>query len=346
MRYFFHILLFFAFKSVIASASTIDSSPKGILDTCDTLGINKKISVFFVGPDSLIIPPGTANGTVLYQEQTHSANSVLFSCNKLGGLGGGLSFPLGIMPNTDLVEITPSGTIFEIKGTGLSWKVKISGSTNVQGFIPSFNTPLMVPPPGLEVWHTLGGSSSTFELSIIKTDERAGTSKIKSGTLGTIFFGINTKLPIVDLNIQKDIPVQLPTCTTPNVNVSMGEYSVGTLSPAGSQTQPVPFKLKLLNCTSAVKKISYKFLSNAETIDKNGGVISLNKNSTAKNVGLQIMNSNNLPISLDKYYPVLDFKPGSTNSDISLSAAYVHLSNEPITPGSANAEVTFVITYN
>lgn len=346
MRFFSRCFLFFIFKSITASAGTMELSSKGIFDSCDIYGTDKRTSVSFVGPDRLIIPPGTANGTVIYKEQKRSPSRIIFGCSRLGGIGGNLSVPLGIVPNTDLVEVTPSGSIFEIKGTGLSWRVQVSGDTNVQGFLPSFNTPLIVPSAGIDVFQYLGGDRGLFELSIIKTDDRAGTSKIKSGTFGTVFFGISTRLPIIDLNIQKEIPIQQPTCITPNVNVSMGEYSIKALSAAGAQTQPIAFNLKFLNCTSAVKKITYRFLSNAETIDKDGGVISLNKTSTARNIGLRIMNSNNVPVSLDKNYPALEFKPGSTNLDISLSAAYVHLSSELITPGSANADVTFVVNYN
>ncbi|CAM4106081.1 fimbrial protein [Pseudomonas wadenswilerensis] len=70
-----------------------------------------------------------------------------------------------------------------------------------------------------------------------------------------------------------------------------------------------------------------------------------NTGSTAKGIGLQLMNGAGKPRKLDTVYRLLDFNPSETNFNIPLSAAYYRLTNEKLQAGTANTEVTFTMNY-
>ncbi|MFJ2386853.1 fimbrial protein [Pseudomonas koreensis] len=79
-------------------------------------------------------------------------------------------------------------------------------------------------------------------------------------------------------------------------------------------------------------------------IDGASGVISLNKTSNAKNIGIQITDDSGKTITFDKDYP-LSARDSQGTFIQTLSATYINLGTGPIKAGTANSEIMFLINY-
>jgi type 1 fimbria pilin len=80
-------------------------------------------------------------------------------------------------------------------------------------------------------------------------------------------------------------------------------------------------------------------------IDAAKGIVALNDSSTAKGIGLQLMNDTGQPIALGTTYPFGAFTTTGTNFKIPLSASYYRLATDRLKASSANTEVTFIVNY-
>lgn len=171
-----------------------------------------------------------------------------------------------------------------------------------------------------------------------------GNTIIPAGVLG--YFQIGEVLP---LSFQSNGTALIrPTCEVPDITVRMGTYTlsaVGILP--GSSSEPVDFGIKLKSCSAGINRITYRFLRVGETADFRNGVIKLNSSSTAKGVGIQIKHANGQPAVIDgvtqQVYDDYDSKGG--NFEIPMTAAYYHIVDQELQPGTANAELTFLIDY-
>lgn len=140
------------------------------------------------------------------------------------------------------------------------------------------------------------------------------------------------------------------TCRTPDkIDVRMGTPSVSTLFDIIAPKY-VYFSIHLTSCPNVINKIHYKLIpaDSSPPIQASSGLIRLNSSSTAKGVGLQILNRFGLNISLGEYFRPTDFEPGTESYELQMIAKYVRLpgvSQSDIVPGTANAEIMFQIEY-
>lgn len=107
----------------------------------------------------------------------------------------------------------------------------------------------------------------------------------------------------------------------------------------------VRFNIGLNQCRTGIKKVTYSLKANTPVIDAAKGIITLNDSSTAKGIGLQLLNDAGQPIALDTTYPFDAFTATGTDFKIPLSASYYRLTTEELKAGSANTEVTFIVNY-
>jgi major type 1 subunit fimbrin (pilin) len=126
----------------------------------------------------------------------------------------------------------------------------------------------------------------------------------------------------------------------------MGSHNVAELSGKGSVTKAVSFNIAINNCPAGMTNIQYQFSAPGGVTDATNGVIALTSSaSTAVGVGLKLMDSTSAALKFATQYQVAGYNAATGGSyTIALQAAY-YQTGTTVTPGTANAAVTFTMTY-
>ncbi|RPE01261.1 type 1 fimbrial protein [Candidatus Pantoea deserta] len=181
-----------------------------------------------------------------------------------------------------------------------------------------------------------------------------------TGTIGTInnAFAVGSMvsgkdLPLAITNVKKFVTVKDETCSVvsdTSQSVYLSSYSISTSSGLGSgvgQTSSLtPFNIQL-NCEALLSgsfDVMMQFDGNAVSGLSESGVLALNDTSTARGVGVQILNENEQSVSLATPFRVASFPLSSALITVPLFARYYQIADR-ITPGSANAVANYTITY-
>ncbi|CAM3723673.1 P pilus assembly protein, pilin FimA [Pseudomonas wadenswilerensis] len=147
-------------------------------------------------------------------------------------------------------------------------------------------------------------------------------------------------------NLVNPITLNTASCQTPSVPVAMGDdYQLHEFKKSGDAPRAIKFNIALNQCQFGIKKVTYQLKATTQVLDAQKGVVALNTGSTAKGIGLQLMNDVGQPIALDTPYPFDGFNPSGTDFKIPLSAAYYRLAEGKLEAGTANTEVTFIVSY-
>lgn len=242
-----------------------------------------------VGADSLTIPQDAPIGTVIFEQSLHGAE-LRFTCRTATLYGFAMNPTLG----------NPSGTTYPLGKTGLSFRI---GS-------PNPNIPLMPPPFNLSAGnYTANGGSYT--LTIFKSGELSSTNEIAAGFLGNIQV---SDLVFIKFNLLNPIHLNTASCQTPSVPVAMGDdYRLDEFSKSGDTPRKIKFNIALNQCQRGIKKVTYQLKATTQVIGSKKGIVALNANSTAKGIGLQLMNDVGQPIALDTVYPFNGFNTTGTD---------------------------------
>lgn len=280
--------------------------------------------ISYSGPANITIPRDAPDGTLLYSE-TKALPYSDFRCTTDELWGFGLAPGRGTPPESRAKD-------FPLGPSGLSFRIKAQLS-NGPGYIVS-------PYPLKAGSYNLDGDVT---LEIYKSAALAPSSVVKSGDLGTVRYGSQM---IADLSLSRAINVVAASCETPDVQVAMGEdYKLLDFGGPGSTAREVPFNLKLNNCPKGIAKVNYQLQAITSVIDADKGVVALNPNSTAVGIGLQIKDANGVPVPFNTPRTFSGYDATGGNFLIPLKASYYRLATESLRPGTANTEVTFIMSY-
>jgi major type 1 subunit fimbrin (pilin) len=160
------------------------------------------------------------------------------------------------------------------------------------------------------------------------------------GSAGTVQAGMRKSFSLTQT------AVTVLSCSTPDVTVSMGSYQAATFTGKGSVTKTVGFNVAINNCPAGMTKIQYQFSAPGGVTDATNGVIALASSaSTATGVGLKLMDSTSTALKFDTQYQLTGYNTATGGSyTIPLLAAY-YQTGASVTPGTANAVLTFTMTY-
>ncbi|WP_327437887.1 fimbrial protein [Pseudomonas donghuensis] len=285
-------------------------------NTTATLNFGAKLSA-----DSLTIPQDAPIGTVIYEDSLYAAEHI-FTCSS--------QFRYGIFMNPSLGA--PSDNTFPLGKTGLSFRIK-TPNPNIQFMPPPF-------PVGSGTYTTNGG---TYGVEIFKSAELSSQSVINAGHLGNLQAD---DLILVRFNLANPIKLNSASCQAPAVSVQMGDdYRLVEFDKVGATPRVIKFNLALHQCQRGIKKVTYQLKATTKVLDAQKGLVALNTHSTAKGIGLQLMDEAGNPIALDTTYPFNAFNTTGTDFFIPLSAAYYRLAGSTLEAGTANTEVTFIVSY-
>jgi major type 1 subunit fimbrin (pilin) len=330
------------------------------------------------GAQTIVIPmPTTLNqpnnapvGTLLTNIVTTPASN-FFQCNVPSG-GTGVAFDqvagltqatgsFGISLTAVLNGTTLSVFNTNVPGIGIAVGIKILlGSCPI--FQPFVDLGQILSFPFPSPWVGLSCASSGTTANGAQVE----AALVKTGPVspGTVMLGVIFQLasfvnapPIGQLQMQTGSgapglisftmsPVRAPvrSCTTPNVTVSMGSYQLIKFKGVGSASPGVPFNLSFSDCSPGLTQIQYQMSAPAGSAVPSQGVINLSSDSTARGVGLQIVDGNGAPLKLDTQYTVSGVNAATNAYSVPFKAAYYQTA-ATVTAGTANANLTFTITY-
>lgn len=297
----------------------------GVVDTAQAICFGHSTRYLtYAGPINLTIPTGTPDGTLVYTEAQVIPRSE-FDCTSEELWGLELAPGRGRVPKPNVEE-------FPLGNTGLSFRIKTKLGDGL-AYIAS------LAPLRWGFYHLEGD----VILEIYKTGPLAPSRVVGAGDLGLVRFGPRR---IVDLVLGRDINVVAGSCETPDVAVAMGDnYKLFDFGGPGSTTREVPFYLQLNNCPAGITKINYQLQALTPVINATLGVVGLNRTSSAAGVGLQIKDANGLPVPLNTMRTFSGYPTNGTNFRVPLAANYYRVGTEPLRPGAANTEVTFIMSY-
>jgi len=141
---------------------------------------------------------------------------------------------------------------------------------------------------------------------------------------------------------------------TADQTVNLGQYTTGQLASSGATTTPVPFSIKLINCSSdtyTTAKINFQ----GSTLSGNSSALAVNSagsNATsATGVGIQILDNTSAVVALntDTGYDsttLAQTTGGDSNATNIFNFSAQYLSTGSATAGQADADATFTITYS
>ncbi len=144
--------------------------------------------------------------------------------------------------------------------------------------------------------------------------------------------------------------ISLNTCSVTTGSkdkyVNLRTWGAKQFSSIGIKTLSVPFTIDLKNCNGSVSGVSgvNVTFSGAPTLE-NTAAFSLNGTSTARNIGILILDRNKNIIEPNIKSVIYDLKSDQSNFSLVFYGQYISTST-PVTPGSANSDITFSITYN
>lgn len=288
---------------------------------CDAINGSKESTINFGNnlTPSFTIPQDAPNGTIIYEETSRVVRQFDLVC---------ANGRIGVFVNPALGSVT-SGTVFPLGVPGLSFRL--------------FDSSYLSAPRLFSGNVTMLRDATSYRLEIIKSGELLSQSPIPAVSLGQLR---GDDLVIANFNLINPITVNAASCQTPSVTVAMGDdYQLYEFNNSGDTTRVVKFNITLNQCQRGIQKVNYQLNANTPVIDPQKGVVSLNAGSSAKGIGLQLMNAAGQPITLGTPYPFSGFNSTGTEFTIPLSAAYIRLADSSLEAGTANTEVTFILSY-
>ncbi|WP_342622619.1 fimbrial protein [Pseudomonas alkylphenolica] len=301
-----------------ATAAACAFNPIGTKADTLTIPINPTLS----------IPRDTPNNTTLYESPTQILSTEKkYSCSSSGWWGAKAT--TGTTP--------PTANLYPIGDTGLAWQWIYQGK------------PISAHQSGISAGKIYSHTNTAHSFRLVKIGEIKSNTKIPAGIIGYVEGG---ELRVLEMRIWYDINIVAQSCETPDVKVDMGNHDLGDFSQSGSYSKPTSFNIRLNNCPSGINKVMYSLAPTPTTPAWNArlGIIELNRNSTAKGFALQILDSNENPLELNKNHVFNDYSSTGGNFTIPLSARYYRTfptkkDSKDVKPGTANTEVTFVMSY-
>lgn len=234
------------------------------------------------------------------------------------------------MINPALGSVT-SGSTYPIGKTGLSFRVWIDSLDYYMAAPASLKPSSYGIPPG------------SVRLEIVKSGPLSPQVKVAAGNLGNLQ---SDDLIISKYNLTNPLVLNAASCQTPSVPVAMGDdYQLWEFRDAGATPRTIRFDIGLNQCQTGINKVTYSLKATTPIVDAAKGVVALNGGSTAKGIGLQLMDDAGQPIAFDTTYSFSGFTTTGTNFKIPLSASYYRLPTGNVEAGSANTEVTFIVNY-
>lgn len=167
-----------------------------------------------------------------------------------------------------------------------------------------------------------------------------------AGVVGFFFSGNSGVSVFSVVSPSNASAIALTACTTPDVTVSLGQHNTLEFRGPGSTTAATQFNLNLSNCPAGMNNIKYEIDSVTAIVPGAGqSVVTLDAGSKASGIGVQLLDKDGNPFALGTPVPFNGYQSSTGGSyQIPLNARYFQ-TGPTISAGSANTEMTFLMTY-
>jgi len=312
-------------------------------------------------PAAVTVPRDAQIGSVLGSWVSTSNTPNYFSCTVTGSYASGMLFETVSMTKTSMTVTGPHGLAYTV------WNTNVPGVGIAIGVNPYVST------CGYQGWQNLGKPSGTFptpwsggvctQNGSLTNGGQAEMALVKTGpiTAGTVtglqFEGASVTGPTIHgpftvapsghvLFSLSPTNITVAACTTPDVTVNMGSHMQSEFTGIGSTTkQAVAVNVAVNACPIGLNSIQYEFDPVNAVLDATNGVLALSSGSTATGIGLQLKDSSGNALKYSTPYTLTSYSKSTGGSyTIPLTARYYQTAAK-VTAGSANAVLTFTMTY-
>ncbi|MGZ0718830.1 fimbrial protein [Pseudomonas palleroniana] len=211
-----------------------------------------------------------------------------------------------------------------------------------------------------------------FTLSFIKVSERVEAGAISSAALPLVNLGYEIRgqqLAVRKVRLSGQLRVVSQTCQAPNVQVNLGQHSVGDIEKTG-YTPWQDFAIVLNQCPGfygyysieanafepgvvfKTNRIAFRIDPTQRAVSTDEGILSLTAQApgamrAAQGIGVQLALENAQPIRLSTLLDSgVSLQPKEGGSYlIALKARYIKLANSALHSGPANATAIFTLNY-
>jgi type 1 fimbria pilin len=288
-----------------------------------------------IQPNVPVFNPSVTDGTVLWSSPLLNASVSSSALTCTGGFGTVALTGVGTYNSAYKTYST------NIPGIGLRIR-DINGS-----YFPLTST----------TWSTsnlIASMNVPFYIDVIKTGPVTSSGAVSGNILQ--YAAQNGAYPLFFVYISTPIVINptIPTCTvtTPSITVSMGNVARNSFTGVGSTSPAQPLNIGL-NCSggaTGVVATVYTTLTDQTSPSNVSSTLSLTSASTAKGVGIQVLNGTNI-VSYGADSKTIGNKnqwvagqTGNGTFNIPLTARYVQTATT-INAGTANGIATFTISY-
>lgn len=287
-----------------------------------------------ISPPILTVSRDAAPGSVLYQSGNVQTPTTTISCS------GSMSM---LAQYTNPLSTTGSASVYQTNVPGVGIKIV----ANYNGTWPIGNPPTYW---GDTVNNYSGPAYFPFSLSIVVTGPVSpGTFTLANPVVSNYASASSTSLVnsvLLHTVTVSAFTVTARSCATPNVTVNLGNHPWSEFSGVGSTSSSTSFSIGLNGCPSGLNAVKYQIDPVTAIVPGTGNtVVTLNGDSTASRVGVQLLDGNGTPLPLSSPLTFSGYSSGTGgNYTIPLKARYYQIAT-PVGPGAANAAMIFTMTY-
>jgi len=239
-----------------------------------------------------------------------------------------------------------------LQGVGLV--IGVNSGTRREWYGGDNAKPVSVPPTwGITMGTTNPGATrmqwgTRMNFAFVKTGPiRAGTVSLPGRVAQAGIEEFHKQLPMagVDVTVSGNPTFSELACSTPNVTVNMGTRSNMDFGGIGSPAPATSFAIDVNNCPAGIQGIQYRLDAVTRVLDAAKSIVALDSNSTARGVGVQLLDNAGAILPLGANRSFTGYRPTAGGSyRIPLRARY-HQTAWAITGGTANTAMTFTMTY-
>jgi major type 1 subunit fimbrin (pilin) len=308
-------------------------------------------------PASVTVPRDAVNGTLLTPWVQSAANNYLSCTVTNWSVGPDIR---SLLTDSGQTVMGPNGVTYRV------WNTNVTGVGVAIGYQQY----------SCDAWTVWQAASSAVRISVcggltVGTIAVVGGVRLELALVktGPITPGVTSNAPVAEAGWTSAYPtppntprihhsdilktftltpttINVAACETPNVSVNMGKHMRAQFSGVGYTTPTVAFDVNINACPAgSLTTIQYQFIPVNAVIDANNGLLALDSNATATGIALQLKDGSDAPLKFNTPYTLAGYSKAAGGSyKVPLKAAYRQTA-ATVTPGSANAALTFTMTY-
>ncbi|KAA6178697.1 fimbrial protein [Pseudomonas marginalis] len=185
---------------------------------------------------------------------------------------------------------------------------------------------------------------NTLTIELVKMSPTLGAfslSAIQVANIGYYVFDGARDLQIWNIAWNGNIQSSAATCSTSDINVSLGRHASSIFTNVGDKSPAVPFVVNV-KCINRTPNVGIRLDPVFTALNADNGIISLDPSSGATGLGMQIMTQTGTPVNLN--LPIKNSVAPANDFAFALQAAFIKTA-PIVSAGIGKSSVMVTITY-